>query len=52
MEPAPTLKQIPDKASLSDVENVVIENYGIYHILVVKYNAWQEWYNKQQDASK
>jgi hypothetical protein len=33
---------------LSDVLNVVTENYGTYYDCSFKVQAWQEWYKKQK----
>ena len=52
MEPAPELQTMPaDKVSLSQAETVISTNYGLYHELKVKYEAWQNWAKQQKDAN-
>ena len=52
MEPAPDLQTLPvDKVSLSQAETVISTNYGLYHELKVKYEAWQNWAKQQKDAN-
>lgn len=49
MQPAEILRPIPDdKENLSDLLDTVTENYGRYHILELKYRAWQDWYQLQK----
>ncbi len=43
------LKRIPLDSQPSDVFKTVIENYGIYNDLRIKYDAWQTWYRTQKD---
>jgi len=50
MEPAEELVPLdPSKRELSDLLDNVAENYGRYHILELKYEAWQEWYKQQKN---
>jgi hypothetical protein len=49
MEPAPTLKQLPDnKKTLTDLLENANENYGIYFDVLERYKSWQEWYIQQK----
>ena len=43
------LKRIPLDSQPSDVFKTVIENYGMYNDLRIKYDAWQTWYRTQKD---
>jgi hypothetical protein len=50
MEPAPNLQTLPEnKVELSQAEIIIAKNYGLYHELKAKYEAWQSW-AKQQKA--
>jgi len=45
----PDLKQIdPNTAKLSQVIDVVVDNYSEYHECQVKVDAWLDWYEKQK----
>jgi hypothetical protein len=49
LEPAQNLEPLnPNKRELSDLLENVAENYGRYHILELKYQSWQDWYNQQK----
>lgn len=44
----PVLKETPMNASSSEVFEIVIENYGMYHDVVNKLKGWQQWYIDQK----
>ena len=45
----PDLKQVdPNTAKLSQVIDVVVDNYSEYHECQVKVDAWLDWYQKQK----
>ena len=45
----PELKDVKENTvKLSEVLDVVVENYSQYHICRVKVDAWIEWYNAQK----
>ena len=45
----PDLKQVkPETDKLSDVIDIVVDNYSQYHDCQDKVDMWVEWYNKQQ----
>lgn len=48
MQPCPELKKLDADSKLSDVARTVTINYSEYYQCVVKLEAWQEWYAKQQ----
>jgi hypothetical protein len=52
MQPCPELKKLPDSPQLSDVAKTVTHNYTQYYECVVKLEAWQEWYAKQEIIHK
>lgn len=47
-QPCAELQKLPEDAKLSDVAKTVAHNYTEYYACVVKLEAWQEWYAKQQ----
>lgn len=47
-QPCTELQKLPEDAKLSDVAKTVTINYSEYYACVVKLEAWQEWYAKQQ----
>ena len=48
MEKAPLLTPLTEnETQLSDILSNATENYGKFYKLKAKYNAWQEWYIKQ-----
>jgi DNA gyrase inhibitor GyrI len=50
MEPVPNLQTLPEgKVELSTAEIIIVKNYGLYHELKAKYEAFQNW-AKQQKA--
>ena len=49
LERSEPLKRIPLDSQPSDVFKTVIENYGMYNDLRIKYDAWQTWYRTQKD---
>ena len=50
MEPVPNLQTLPEgKVELSTAETIIVKNYGLYHELKAKYEAFQSW-AKQQKA--
>jgi hypothetical protein len=45
----PDLKQVdPNTAKLSQVVDVVVDNYSQYHECQDKADFWMEWYQKQK----
>ena len=46
--PCPDLKQTPPTDKLSDVLDVVVENYSMYHQCQEYQLRWNEWYEKQK----
>lgn len=51
-QPCGELKQLETNPQLSDVARVITHNYSEYYQCVVKLEAWQEWYAKQQIIHK
>ena len=52
MEPAPDLQTLPEnKVELSTAETVIAKNYGLYHELKAKYEAWQSWAKQQKEIN-
>ena len=52
MDPVPDLQTLPEgKVELSTVETVVAKNYGLYHELKAKYEAWQSWAKQQKEIN-
>lgn len=52
MQPCDPLQKLSADAQLSDVAKTVVTNYTSYYTCVVKLEAWQEWYQKQQAIYK
>lgn len=52
MQPCPELKQLEANPTLSTVAKTVASNYSEYYQCVIKLEAWQEWYAKQQIIHK
>ncbi len=52
MQPCPELKKLESNPKLSDVARTVTLNYSEYYGCVIKLEAWQEWYQKQQIIHK
>lgn len=48
LQACPDLQQLDTDAKLSDVARTITLNYSEYYQCVVKLEAWQEWYQKQQ----
>lgn len=49
LEACPDLKQMdPDKNKLSDIINVVSDNYATYYDCKAKVDDWILWYNGQK----
>lgn len=48
MQPCPELKKLEASPKLSDVARTVTTNYSEYYACLVKLEAWQEWYKKQE----
>lgn len=45
----PPLAEVPEGTTkLSEVLNVVIGNYALYHECQAKAKTWNEWYNTQK----
>jgi hypothetical protein len=49
MEACPDLKTTEPTEKLSEVLNVVVDNYGQYHECKIKVDTWVEWYNTQKN---
>jgi hypothetical protein len=47
-QPCGELEALPQNPTLSQVAEVINRNYTQYYSCVVKLEAWQEWYLKQQ----
>jgi hypothetical protein len=52
MQPCAELKKLSDSPQLSDVAKTVTHNYTEYYQCVIKLEAWQEWYKKQEIIHK
>lgn len=49
LQECPDLKSVPEGTTrLSEVLNVVTENYGQYKECQIKVDLWQDWYDKQK----
>ena len=48
MQSCPELKKLEGEPKLSDVARTITLNYTEYYSCVVKLEAWQEWYAKQE----
>ena len=49
LEPAPKLETIPeDTTELDKLIGNAADNYGKYRELVIRYEMWQKWYEKQK----
>lgn len=48
----PQLKKLPEGVTLSEVSKIVSDNYTEYYKCLVKLEAWQEWYKKQEMIHK
>ena len=48
MSTCPDLKQTPPTSKLSDVLQVVTDNYSQYYECRVKLDSWIEWYKTQK----
>lgn len=52
MTKCPNLKTVDsDKASITDMLKVVVENYSTYYQCAVVTDGWQEWYQIQKIIS-
>lgn len=47
--PCPDLKQTPQTDKLSEVLDVVVDNYSTYHECQDRSMLWNEWYQKQKE---
>jgi hypothetical protein len=52
MTPCAELKKLEPNAQLSDVAKTVAHNYTEYYTCLIKLEAWQEWYAKQEIIHK
>jgi hypothetical protein len=52
MQPCAELKKLEPNAQLSDVAKTVAHNYSEYYTCLIKLEAWQEWYAKQEIIHK
>ena len=48
MQKCPELQKLGADPKLSDVARTITLNYSEYYQCVVKLEAWQEWYKKQE----
>jgi len=48
MAPIKELKQTPVNSSPSQIFDIVIENYSIYHETANRLENWQKWYVEQK----
>lgn len=48
-QPCDTLKTTPATTQLSDVLDVVVDNYSSYHECSTKVTSWIEWYKQQKE---
>lgn len=46
--PCATLKEIQQTTKLSDVLEVVTQNYTEHHICQIRVDTWIQWYNEQK----
>lgn len=46
--PCSTLLEVPKTTKLSEVLEVVTENYALYHECQIKNETWLDWYQKQK----
>ena len=44
----PDLAMVKQGAKLSEIVEIVADNYYTYHECQVKVDAWKEWYDKQK----
>lgn len=51
-KPCPELQRLGDSPQLSDVAQVVANNYNEYWNCRIKLDAWIEWYQKQSAIHK
>jgi len=51
-QPCAELQKLPADAKLSDVAKTITQNYTEYYSCVIKLEAWQEWYAKQEIIHK
>lgn len=47
-KPCSSLLQVPNTTRLSEVLEVVTENYTLYHECQIKNETWLDWYQKQK----
>jgi hypothetical protein len=45
----PDLQKLPDDVKLSDISRTITINYTTYYECAIKADAWQEWYQIQQN---
>jgi hypothetical protein len=48
-EACPALKQLNEDAKLSDISNVIKDNYQTYYECAVKLDQWLKWYPVQRE---
>lgn len=48
LEKPERLQEIPESAPPSKIVEIVIQNYGEYHRVALRLNAWQKWYTEQK----
>ena len=53
LERCPQLQKAdPNKGTMRDMLQVVIENYSLYYQCAAKTHGWQDWYNEQRKIYK
>ena len=52
LQPCGELQSLPNNPTLSQVAEVINQNYTQYYQCVVKLEAWQSWYQQQQIIHK
>ena len=48
LQACPKLNAVSETTKLSDILNVVVDNYALYHECKIKNDAWAEWYKTQR----
>lgn len=49
LEKCASLNTLPADSKLSDVANIVTQNYALYHECAIKQDAWIDWYQQQKE---
>ena len=51
MQPAPELKNLPEKTNLVEVSTTITDNYSTYHQVKEQLRALQEWVKRVREES-